>query len=114
MSITILQLFLAGIAFSFWLNAVFKFFRQEQGQTSFKLFANSVIWLSIGLFSLFPSQVHLLSQKIGLGENLNTLIFIGFVVVFMIIFKIINILERTERNISEIVRKEALSKLTEK
>jgi hypothetical protein len=50
----------------------------------------------------------------GLGENLNTLIFIGFVAVFVMIFKIINIIERIEKNISEIVRKEALGHLEDK
>ncbi|MEI7891296.1 MAG: DUF2304 domain-containing protein [bacterium] len=111
LSITIFQLFFALIAFVFWLNALLKFFRRERSQTFFKFFANSVVWLGIMLFSIFPSQVHLFSEKLGFGESLNTFIFIGFVIVFMIIFKIINMIERTERNISEIVRKEALSEI---
>lgn len=114
MTATIFQYIFALIAFVFWLKALLKFFRQERSQTFFKFFANSIIWLSIMLFALFPSQVHLFSERLGFGESLNTFIFIGFVVVFMIIFKIINIIERTERNISEIVRKEALSVINKK
>lgn len=108
------QILSASIASVFLANGFFKFFRRERSQSFFKLFANSIVWLGIIIFSLFPSQVHLFSQKLGFGESLNTFIFIGFLIVFMILFKIINIIEKTERNISEIVRKEALSNLTEK
>jgi len=110
----VFQLLFAFIAFAFFANGLIKFFRRERSQTFFKLFANSIVWLGIMLFSIFPSQVHLFSQKLGFGESLNTFIFIGFMIVFMILFKIINIIEKTERNISEIVRKEALDKITEK
>jgi len=105
---------MAAISLGFFANGFIKFAKRERSQSFFKFFTNSIIWLSFAMFSLFPSQVHLFSERIGFGENLNTLIFIGFIIVFMILFKIINIIERTERNISEIVRKEALSKIAEK
>ncbi|MEI7621707.1 MAG: DUF2304 domain-containing protein [Candidatus Moraniibacteriota bacterium] len=95
----------------FLLNAWLKFLKGERSQTFFKLIASNLIWLGIGFFSLFPNATHSVSQYLGFGESLNTFIFIGFVLVFAILFKIVNILERTERNISEIVRKEALSQI---
>ncbi len=108
------QLLMATVALIFFINGVTKFFKRHRSQTIFKLLTSSVIWLGVATSSLFPAQVHLFSEKLGFGESLNTFIFIGFVIVFMIIFKLINIIEKTERNISEIVRKEALSKITEK
>lgn len=105
------QLILAAIAGSFLLNALIKFFKRERSQSVVKIFANLFIWGFILIFSLFPSFTHYLSKILGFGENLNTFIFIGFVIVFMILFKVINILERIERNISEIVRKDALEKI---
>jgi hypothetical protein len=107
----IFQLIVALVALGFFVNGFLKFIRGERSQTFFKFLANSVVWLSVILFSLFPNMTHKFSEKLGFGESLNTFIFIGFLIVFIILFKIINILERTERNISEIVRKEALSKL---
>jgi hypothetical protein len=108
------QLVIAAIALAFWTNAVIKFFKREKHQSFFKFIANTLVWFSIAIFSLFPALTHQVSLKLGFGESLNTLIFIGFIIVFMILFKIINIVERIERNISEIVRKEALSRLNDK
>jgi hypothetical protein len=110
--VTIFQLLFAAIAFGFWLNALLKFFRRERSQTIFKFLANSLVWFGIIIFSLFPKATHTISVQLGFGESLNTFIFIGFVIVFIILFKIINMIERTERHISEIVRKEALSKIS--
>jgi len=107
----IFRIVMATVSVGFLLNSWLKFSKGEKGQTFFKLITNNVIWISVIVFSLFPQATHDFSQKLGFGESLNTFIFIGFVLVFAILFKIINILERTERNISEIVRKEALSKL---
>lgn len=110
----IFRILVALISFSFFANGLFKFVSGQRSQTLFKLLTNSFVWIGIALFSLFPSQVHLISEDLGFGESLNTFIFIGFIIVFAILFKIINILERTEHHISEIVRKEALSKIIEK
>lgn len=111
MTTTIFQISIALIAFFFFTSGFIKFFHGERRQSFFKLLTNSIIWLSIILFSLFPSATHTISAKLGFGENLNTFIFIGFIIVFMILFKIIDIIERAERNISEIVRKEALKEI---
>ncbi len=114
MGLSIFQIVLAAISLIFMINGLFKFLKKENHQTFFKLLATSVIWGSIFFVALFPALTHTVSEKMGLGENLNTLIFIGFVVIFMILFKLVNIIERIERNISEIVRKEALRKLEKK
>lgn len=105
---------LAIIAGVFIFSTFVKFMKRENRQTIFKLLATSFVWISIALFALFPAATHLISERLGFGESLNTLIFIGFVIVFVILFKIINMIERTERNISEIVRKEALDKIVVK
>lgn len=107
----IFQLFAATIAFAFFANGFVKFFRGQRSQSFFKLLANSVVWIGIILFALFPKATHYISADLGFGESLNTFIFIGFIIVFMIIFKIITMIERVEKNISEMVRNETLSPL---
>lgn len=108
------QLILATISLLFICNGITKFIKREGKQTLLKLIFTVFIWANIFIFSIFPDSTHILSEKIGLGENLNTLIFIGFFIVFVIIFKLINMIEKIERNISKIIRKEALSKLNNK
>ncbi len=106
---SIYQIILALVATIFIGSGIAKFIRHERSQTIFKLVVSTVIWGSILTFSLFPKASFSVSKAVGLGENLNTLIFIGFVVVFVILFKLLNLIERLERNLSELVRKEALS-----
>lgn len=112
--LSIYQIVLGIVALFFLSDGITKFIKREKSQTLFKLAATIIIWGGIFIFSLLPQLTHTISKGLGLGENLNTLIFIGFMMIFIILFKIINIIERIERNISEIVRKEALSKLKDK
>lgn len=108
---SIYQIILGLVALLFISNGLIKFFSKESKQTLFKLFSVIIIWGIIFAFSVFPQATHVVSKKLGFGENLNTLIFTGFVAVFIILFKLLNIIEKLERNISEIVRKEALGRL---
>lgn len=111
---SIFQIILALVAIFFLASGILKFIKRAKSQTFFKLLMTIIIWGSIFFFSLFPKTAQGLSSTLGLGENLNTLIFIGFVIIFIIVFKLLSIIERLERNISEIVRKEALEKIETK
>ncbi len=108
---SIYQIVLALVAIIFIGNGIAKFIQHERSQTIFKLGVSTIIWGSIMAFALFPRVSFTVSKSIGLGENLNTLIFIGFVVVFVILFKLLAIIERLERNLSELVRREALGRI---
>lgn len=84
------------------------FIRKEYGQSLFKLITTILIWGGVTYIAFFPVQIRHLSQQLGFGENLNTFIFFGFVVVFVILFRLLSILEKNERLLTEIIRKEAL------
>jgi hypothetical protein len=111
---SIFQLILGLIALFYLVNGFRHFLRREKSQTFFKFFLTVIIWSAVLLFAVFPSTSHQLSRELGLGSNLNTLIFIGFVLVFIIFFKLLSIIERLERNISDIVRNEALEVISNK
>ena len=105
---SIYQLLLAAIALTFFASGALRFFGGAYRQTLFRLLLGSSLWAAVLVFSLFPRASHVVSQWFGFGENLNTLIFIGFVLVFMALFKLVGAVERLEQSVTEIVRKEAL------
>ncbi len=111
MRITIPQALLAAFACASFVNGVAKYARKERSQTLFKLVASVIVWGGVAVFSLFPEWAHAISVRAGFGENLNTLIFIGFTIVFVILFKLLSLIERLENNVSEIVRREALERM---
>jgi hypothetical protein len=111
MNLPLVRIALVSVSALFLVDGILKFFKREERQTLFKLLSYLAIWGSILMLGLFPDASHAVSQLLGFGENLNSLIFLGFVTVFFAIFKLLNAVERLERNISEIVRREALEKL---
>ena len=108
---SIIQVVLSAISVYFLMNRFIRFIRREKTQTGFKLVMTLTVWGGVLFTSLFPTVVHRLSQTLGFGENLNPLIFFGFVIVFIVLFKLLSSIEHLERNLTEIVRKEALKDL---
>ena len=112
-NLTFFQIILSGVSILFLGNGLWKFVKREKGQTFFKVLYTGIIWGGIIFLILFPDFPRNLSTKLGLGESLNVLIFIGFVLVFMAIFKLLNSIEKVEQTISSLVRKQALEDLDE-
>lgn len=110
----IVQFVLAGISILFLSSAIFSFVKGETRYTFLKFFFIFFVWSGILFLSIFPHLASIFSMRTGLGENLNTLIFFGFVLVFMIIFKILKIFEKIEKDITIIVRNNALHDVIQK
>lgn len=104
------------ICISLWFigSRFVSYIRHEDNQTAFKFLTTLIIWGGILFTSLFPEEVRRLSQQMGFGENLNTLIFFGFVIVFILFFRLLRSIEGLERNITDLVRQNALMELQTK
>ncbi len=112
--LSIYQIIIVVISGVFTFDRAYKYINKEHGQSFFKFISTFIIWGTISIIILFPDIVYYLNKKLGTGESLNTLIFIGFILLFVIIYKLLNTIERIERNITEIIRSEALSEIKNK
>jgi len=79
MNITFLSLLLLLFTLYSIGERIVRFIRKEQGQSVFKLMATIFIWSGVSYTALF---------KLGSENNLNTFFFIGFVIVFFILFRL--------------------------
>lgn len=107
----IYQIVIALVSLAMIFTRSAKLIKGESSQTFLKFFMTVFVWSGVLFFSLFPDLAQLISKKLGMGDSLNTLIFSAFVVIFLILFKILNIIEKIERNISGLVREEALKSI---
>jgi hypothetical protein len=88
-----------------------KYLRGGTGQSLLKLLVRIVVWGGMGAVALFPSLTLYLARFIGLEGNINAVILIGFLLVFLMIFKILSVVERIEHDISVITRTQTLKQL---
>jgi len=109
--ISIIRWILIALALFFIIDRFLRFIKKETGQTFYKLFSTLFIWGAVLTISIFPDFAYFISAKLGMGKNLNTLIFFGFVVVFMILFKILSAIENIEKEITKIVREMGIRNL---
>lgn len=91
-----------------------KTIKQKPGQTILKLFIRIVVWGGMAAVALFPSFTNYLANFIGIEGNVNAVVLTGFLLVFLIIFKILSVVERIEQDITQLTRDEAMSNLYRK
>ena len=108
--ISIIRWILIFLSLALISDRFIRFLKREVGQSLFKLFSTLFIWGAVLIISIFPDFAYFISGKLGMGKNLNTLIFFGFVIVFMILFKILSLIEKLEKQITKIVREIAIKK----
>ncbi len=88
-----------------------KYITQESGQTLYKLTTRIIVWGGMALVATFPKITNLVAGFIGIEGNINAVILIGFLLIFLMIFKLLSAIERLEQNISELTRKDSLKKI---
>jgi len=88
-----------------------RYLRGGKGQTLLKLLIRLVVWGGMLLIALFPKITYALASVIGIEGNINAVILTGFLLIFLIIFKMLSAIERIEQQITSLTRKEALKNL---
>lgn len=90
------------------------YWKHQTGQTGLKLLVRVAVWGGMILVALFPQATTVMARVVGLEGNINAVIMTGFVLGFLMIFKLLSAIERIEQNITRLVREDALGPLKPK
>ncbi len=85
-----------------------RFSKREKGQNFTKFFVRIVVWGGMIVAVLFPEFTDQLAKFMGIEDNINAVILVGFLLVFLMVFKLLSAIERLEQQISEITRTASL------
>lgn len=105
--IIILALFMIG-------QGIKNFLKNESGQTFLKLAVRIIVWGGMAVVVAFPGVSNTVANAIGIQGNINAVILTGFLLVFLMIFKLLSAIEHLERQISLLTRTGALQGLPRK
>lgn len=81
-------------------------------QSFLKISTRILVWCGMIVIAFFPRVTDMMAHFVGLEGNINAVILIGFLLAFLIIFRLMSIIERIERDISVLVRKESISEVS--
>ncbi|MBN1618239.1 DUF2304 domain-containing protein [Candidatus Dojkabacteria bacterium] len=89
-------------------RSLVRFIKRERGYTLLKLLLRLVVWGGLGAITIYPEITFVFSNVLGLQDNLNAVILLGFIVVFVVLFKLLNVIEAQEQTVTKLIREIAL------
>jgi len=109
MKVQLYQIVVLCISSVMLFQGIKDFIKRETGQTGLKLFVRIIVWGGMALVAVFPSFTTFVARVIGIVDNINAVILTGFLMNFLLIFKLLSAIEKIEQNVSELTRREALN-----
>lgn len=88
-----------------------RYFKKQRQQTFLKLLIRLIVWGGMIAIVIYPKASMSLAKIIGIEGNINAIILVGFILIFLIIFKLMNAIEHLEQQMTEITRKDSLENL---
>ncbi|OGL73304.1 hypothetical protein A3E39_01110 [Candidatus Uhrbacteria bacterium RIFCSPHIGHO2_12_FULL_60_25] len=73
----------------------------------------SVLWVIAGVIILLPQTTTTVANFFGVGRGVDFVLYASVVTLFFLVFKIFLTLDRVERRLTDVVRKDALKELPE-
>ena len=102
------QVAVAIVAFAMIYQGTSDFLKGKGHQTLLKLFTRITVWGGMAAIAIFPSITITFAKLIGIEGNINAVVLTGFILVFLVIFKLLSAIERLEGQISELTRRESI------
>lgn len=111
MSLALYQIVILAIALFMLYQGITNYFKHQSGQTIAKLAVRVIVWGGMALVVAFPTISNSLASIIGIQGNVNAVILTGFLLVFMMIFKLLSAIERLEQQITTVTREKAIEEI---
>lgn len=92
-------------------QGVDNFLRGKDNQTLLKVGVRLVVWGGMAFIALFPNFSNILAGIIGIEGNINAVILTGFILVFLMIFKLLSAIERLEQQITTVTRNKVIEEI---
>lgn len=105
------QFIIAALSLFMIFSGFSRYLSHSKGQTGVKLLVRLVVWGGMMSVALFPKITYSLARVIGIEGNINAAILTGFLLIFLIIFKVLSVIERIEYQITQLTRQEALNNI---
>jgi hypothetical protein len=106
----IVILIIAGVMIYQGVN---NFLKGKDNQTILKVTIRIIIWGGMATIVLFPNFSNVLAGIIGIEGNINAVILAGFLLVFLMIFKLLSAIEHLEQQITTVTRDNAIKEIPE-
>lgn len=114
MKVHLYQVVMVAISSVMLYLGIKEFVNRETGQTLLKLAVRLIVWGGMALIAIYPDFTLVIARILGVVDNFNAVVMMGFLLVFLLIFKLLSAIEKIEQNVSELTRKEALSEAHER
>jgi len=85
--------------------------RAAKKEISFWLFAIwTIFWILVAVVDLFPVIINKLADLLKVGRGVDLMIYLALFVLFYLVFRLTLTINKTNKNLSEIVRKIAIER----
>ena len=101
-------LILAFIVFALWRTAL-KYRQNEITGRELSIWA--VFWFLVAAATLAPKKTDVIAQWLGVERGADLLVYLSIIALFFLVFRIIVKLEKMDRDITKVVRKNALDEV---
>lgn len=111
MQFALYQIIIVGFAFIMLFQGFKNYFGGTGSQTFLKLFVRIIVWGGMALVVTFPNVSNTLAKLIGIEGNINAVILAGFLLVFLMLFKLLSAIEKLEQQLTTLTRQDSLKDL---
>jgi len=93
------------------LGIIYTFLRFKDAKMSFNmLLVWMLIWIFLIVFAVYPETTSLLANITGIGRGLDLILIIGLIGCYYLIFRIYNLIENVEEEITQLVSELAIQR----